>query len=109
PLYLFGLTCPRHSLARKLHSFPTRRSSDLEVLTPDSSRFWSADSYRAGVSPPSFDKQFVRDYLETLDWNKQAPGPKLPPEIIARTGDKYREALARLTAGGSIEIGRAHV
>ena len=73
-----------------------------EVLTPDSSRFWPADSYRAGVSPPSFDKQFVRDYLETLDWNKQAPGPKLPPEIIARTGDKYREALARLTAGGSI-------
>src|SRR5204863_263880 len=51
-----------------------------EVLTPDSSRFWPADSYRAGVSPPSFDKQFVRDYLETLDWNKQAPGPKLPPE-----------------------------
>ena len=73
-----------------------------EVLTPDSSRFWPADSYRAGVSPPSFDKQFVRDYLETLDWNKQAPGPKLPPEIIARTSDKYREALARLTAGGSI-------
>src|SRR6202165_5766127 len=69
-----------------------------EVLTPDSSRFWPADSYRAGVSPPSFDKQFVRDYLETLDWNKQAPGPKLPPEIIARTSDKYREALARLTA-----------
>src|SRR5438105_438798 len=68
-----------------------------EVLTPDSSRFWPADSYRAGVSPPSFDKQFVRDYLETLDWNKQAPGPKLPPEIIARTSDKYREALARLT------------
>ena len=68
-----------------------------EVLTPDSSRFWPADSYRAGVSPPSFDKQFVRDYLETLDWNKRAPGPKLPPEIIARTSDKYREALARLT------------
>jgi phosphoribosylaminoimidazole-succinocarboxamide synthase len=69
-----------------------------EVLTPDSSRFWPADSYRAGVSPPSFDKQFVRDYLETLDWNKQAPGPRLPPEIIARTSDKYREALARLTS-----------
>ena len=68
-----------------------------EVLTPDSSRFWPADSYREGVSPPSFDKQFVRDYLETLDWNKQAPGPKLPAEIIARTSDKYREALARLT------------
>jgi phosphoribosylaminoimidazole-succinocarboxamide synthase len=68
-----------------------------EALTPDSSRFWPADSYRAGVSPPSFDKQFVRDYLETLDWNKQAPGPKLPAEIIARTSDKYRQALARLT------------
>jgi phosphoribosylaminoimidazole-succinocarboxamide synthase len=69
-----------------------------EVLTPDSSRFWPADTYRSGASPPSFDKQFVRDYLETLDWNKRAPGPRLPPEIIARTSDKYREALARLTA-----------
>jgi phosphoribosylaminoimidazole-succinocarboxamide synthase len=68
-----------------------------EVLTPDSSRFWPADTYRPGVSPPSFDKQFVRDYLETLDWNKQTPGPKLPPDVIARTSDKYREALARLT------------
>jgi phosphoribosylaminoimidazole-succinocarboxamide synthase len=68
-----------------------------EVLTPDSSRFWPADSYRAGLSPPSFDKQFVRDYLETLDWNKQAPGPRLPPDIIRRTSEKYREALARLT------------
>jgi phosphoribosylaminoimidazole-succinocarboxamide synthase len=68
-----------------------------EVLTPDSSRFWPADTYRVGVSPPSFDKQFVRDYLETLDWNKKAPGPKLPQEVIARTSDKYREALARLT------------
>jgi phosphoribosylaminoimidazole-succinocarboxamide synthase len=67
-----------------------------EVLTPDSSRFWPADTYRVGVSPPSFDKQFVRDYLETLDWNKQAPGPRLPPDVIARTSDKYREALARL-------------
>ncbi len=69
-----------------------------EVLTPDSSRFWPADTYRVGTSPPSFDKQFVRDYLETLDWNKQAPGPKLPAEIIAATADKYREALARLTS-----------
>jgi phosphoribosylaminoimidazole-succinocarboxamide synthase len=69
-----------------------------EVLTPDSSRFWPADTYREGASPPSFDKQFVRDYLETLDWDKRAPGPKLPPEVIARTSDKYREALARLTA-----------
>jgi phosphoribosylaminoimidazole-succinocarboxamide synthase len=68
-----------------------------EVLTPDSSRFWPADSYRAGVSPLSFDKQFVRDYLETLDWNKKAPGPKLPQQVIARTSDKYREALTRLT------------
>jgi phosphoribosylaminoimidazole-succinocarboxamide synthase len=69
-----------------------------EVLTPDSSRFWPADTYRAGVSPPSFDKQFVRDYLETLDWDKRAPGPKLPPDVIARTSAKYREALERLTA-----------
>ena len=64
-----------------------------EVLTPDSSRFWPADTYREGISPPSFDKQFVRDYLETLDWNKQAPAPKLPPEIIAKTSAKYLEAL----------------
>jgi phosphoribosylaminoimidazole-succinocarboxamide synthase len=69
-----------------------------EVLTPDSSRFWPADTYRVGTSPPSFDKQYVRDYLETLDWNKRAPGPPLPPQVIARTADKYREALARLTA-----------
>ena len=68
-----------------------------EVLTPDSSRFWPADTYSPGTSPPSFDKQFVRDYLETLDWNKAPPAPKLPPEIIARTSEKYREALARLT------------
>jgi phosphoribosylaminoimidazole-succinocarboxamide synthase len=69
-----------------------------EVVTPDSSRFWPADTYKAGISPPSFDKQFVRDYLETLDWNKKAPAPKLPPEIVAKTSDKYREALARLTS-----------
>ena len=68
-----------------------------EVLTPDCSRFWPAEGYVEGVSPPSFDKQFVRDYLETLDWNKRAPGPRLPPEIVARTSDKYREAFARLT------------
>jgi phosphoribosylaminoimidazole-succinocarboxamide synthase len=68
-----------------------------EVLTPDSSRFWPADQYRAGISPPSFDKQFVRDYLETLDWNKTAPGPELPDEIIAKTAEKYREAEHRLT------------
>jgi len=70
-----------------------------EVLTPDSSRFWPADTYRVGTSPPSFDKQFVRDYLETLDWNKKAPGPNLPPNIIARTSEKYREALQQLTGG----------
>jgi phosphoribosylaminoimidazole-succinocarboxamide synthase len=68
-----------------------------EVLTPDSSRFWPADQYRPGISPPSFDKQFVRDYLETLDWDKRAPGPTLPQEIIDRTAAKYREAEARLT------------
>jgi phosphoribosylaminoimidazole-succinocarboxamide synthase len=68
-----------------------------EALTPDSSRFWPADTWRVGTSPPSFDKQFVRDYLETLDWNKRAPGPRLPADIIARTSDNYREALRRLT------------
>jgi phosphoribosylaminoimidazole-succinocarboxamide synthase len=69
-----------------------------EALTPDSSRFWPMDTYAPGSSPPSFDKQFVRDYLETLDWNKTAPGPKLPAEIIRRTAEKYEEALRRLTA-----------
>jgi phosphoribosylaminoimidazole-succinocarboxamide synthase len=68
-----------------------------EVLTPDSSRFWPADKYKVGVSPPSFDKQIVRDYLETLDWNKQAPGPRLPQEIIDKTAASYQEALTRLT------------
>jgi phosphoribosylaminoimidazole-succinocarboxamide synthase len=68
-----------------------------EALTPDSSRFWPADQYREGSSPPSFDKQFVRDYLETLAWNKSAPGPRLPTRIIESTSEKYREALARLT------------
>ncbi|MDH5473402.1 MAG: phosphoribosylaminoimidazolesuccinocarboxamide synthase [Gammaproteobacteria bacterium] len=68
-----------------------------EVLTPDSSRFWPADQYKPGSSPMSFDKQFVRDYLETLDWNKTAPGPALPDEIINKTAEKYREALERLT------------
>ncbi|WP_151445493.1 phosphoribosylaminoimidazolesuccinocarboxamide synthase [Lacisediminimonas profundi] len=69
-----------------------------EVLTADSSRFWPADSYQPGISPPSFDKQFVRDYLETVtSWNKSAPAPTLPPEVIAKTGEKYREALERLT------------
>ena len=68
-----------------------------EVLTPDSSRFWDAEGYRPGISPPSFDKQIVRDYLETLDWNKKAPGPALPDEIVERTGARYREAQRRLT------------
>jgi phosphoribosylaminoimidazole-succinocarboxamide synthase len=68
-----------------------------ECLTPDSSRFWPADRYVVGQSPPSFDKQFVRDYLETLDWNKTSPGPKLPAEIIDKTAAKYREAFERLT------------
>jgi phosphoribosylaminoimidazole-succinocarboxamide synthase len=69
-----------------------------EALTPDSSRFWPADTYKAGSSPPSFDKQYIRDYLETLDWNKQAPGPKLPRVVIERTRTKYAEALERLTS-----------
>jgi len=68
-----------------------------EALTADSSRFWPADSYRVGISPPSFDKQYVRDYLETLDWDKTPPAPKLPAEVIAKTSEKYREALERLT------------
>jgi phosphoribosylaminoimidazole-succinocarboxamide synthase len=69
-----------------------------EVLTPDSSRFWPASSYRPGGSPPSFDKQFVRDYLETLDWDKTPPGPELPQEVINKTAEKYREAETRLTS-----------
>ncbi len=68
-----------------------------EALTPDSSRFWPIEEYRTGISPPSFDKQFVRDYLETLDWNKKAPAPELPAEIIAKTAEKYREAERKLT------------
>jgi phosphoribosylaminoimidazole-succinocarboxamide synthase len=73
-----------------------------EALTPDSSRFWPADSYRVGISPPSFDKQFVRDYLETLDWNKRAPGPKLPPEVIQRTAANYEAALRRITGPATV-------
>ena len=68
-----------------------------ELFTPDSSRFWLADSWRTGISPPSFDKQFVRDYLETLDWDKTAPGPELPAEIVTQTTDRYTEAYERLT------------
>jgi phosphoribosylaminoimidazole-succinocarboxamide synthase len=69
-----------------------------EALTPDSSRFWPVDTYSPGSSPPSFDKQFVRDYLETLDWDKTPPAPHLPVDVIRKTSEKYREALRRLTA-----------
>jgi phosphoribosylaminoimidazole-succinocarboxamide synthase len=72
-----------------------------EALTPDSSRFWPRDQYRPGQGQPSFDKQYVRDYLETLDWNKQPPAPSLPPEVVERTRAKYEESLARLTDGAS--------
>jgi phosphoribosylaminoimidazole-succinocarboxamide synthase len=82
--------------------FGVDKAGDLflidEVLTPDSSRFWPVASYKPGISPPSFDKQFVRDYLESLHWNKKPPAPHLPPEILARTSDNYREALKLLTA-----------
>jgi len=77
--------------------FGTDRNGELilidEILTPDSSRFWPVDAYQVGQSPPSFDKQYVRDYLETLDWNKTDPGPRLPEEVIQRTGEKYREVM----------------
>jgi phosphoribosylaminoimidazole-succinocarboxamide synthase len=79
-----------------LDSTGTLRLMD-EVLTADSSRFWPTEQYRVGVSPPSFDKQFVRDWLEAQAWNKTAPAPDLPPEIVAKTAAKYREALVRLT------------
>jgi phosphoribosylaminoimidazole-succinocarboxamide synthase len=68
-----------------------------EVLTPDSSRFWPADQYEVGKNPPSYDKQYVRDWLTASGWNKQPPGPELPAEVVARTAEKYREALRRLT------------
>ena len=68
-----------------------------EALTPDSSRFWPADQYAPGANPPSFDKQYVRDWLESINWNKKPPAPDLPAEVAARTGEKYREALSRLT------------
>ena len=68
-----------------------------EIMTPDSSRFWPADQYRTGISPPSFDKQFVRDWLETQPWNKKHPAPKLPADVLAKTSEKYREALRLLT------------
>ena len=71
-----------------------------ECMTPDSSRFWPKDSYKAGGPQPSFDKQFLRDYLETLDWNKTAPAPPLPEEIVRKTAEKYMEALVKLTGKG---------
>ncbi len=99
--------CAEYALARGIIIADTKFEFGLdddgrlhlidEVLTPDSSRFWPADQYRPGSSPPSFDKQFVRDYLETLDWDKTPPGPMLPQEIIDRTAAKYREAEERLT------------
>ena len=70
-----------------------------EVLTPDSSRFWSIEEYKVGISPPSFDKQYLRDYLETLDWDKTAPGPELPEDVIANTTEKYRSAYRKITQG----------
>jgi phosphoribosylaminoimidazole-succinocarboxamide synthase len=76
-----------------------------EALTPDSSRFWPADQYRVGMSPPSFDKQFVRDWLESQKWNKQPPAPQLPADVLARTTEKYAEALRMLTGRTLAEIG----
>ena len=104
-LYAFAAA---HARARNIiiadtkFEFGTDKAGDLilidEVLTPDSSRFWPMASYKPGISPPSFDKQFVRDYLESLHWNKKPPAPHLPPDIIARTSDNYRNALELLTA-----------
>jgi len=104
-LYRFAAA---HALARGIiiadtkFEFGTDQHGELvlidEALTPDSSRFWPADSYAPGTSPPSYDKQFVRDYLETLGWDKRPPGPWIPAEVCARTIAKYREALARLTS-----------
>ena len=98
----------KHALARGLIIADTKFEFGLdaggnltlidEILTPDSSRFWPADAHQPGENPPSFDKQFVRDYLETLPWDKTAPAPELPAEIIARTAAKYAEAERRLTA-----------
>jgi len=100
--------CAEHALQRGIiiadtkFEFGLDESGNLvlidEILTPDSSRFWPASSYTPGVSPASFDKQFVRDYLETLDWDKTPPGPLLPDEVIEKTAAKYREAQACLTA-----------
>ena len=95
--------CAEYALARGIIIADTKmefgldKSGDLilidELLTPDSSRFWPATSYEVGISPPSFDKQFVRDYLETLDWDKTDPGPNIPEDTLAKTTEKYQEAL----------------
>ena len=74
-----------------------------EVLTPDSSRFWPQDRYNPGIPQPSFDKQFLRDYLEGVRWNKQPPAPKLPEEIINKTAQKYEQALKRLTVADAVK------
>jgi phosphoribosylaminoimidazole-succinocarboxamide synthase len=104
-LYVFAAAHARSRniiIADTKFEFGTDKAGNLilidEVLTPDSSRFWPMGSYKPGISPPSFDKQFVRDYLESLHWNKKPPAPHLPPEIIARTSDNYRNALQLLTA-----------
>ena len=76
-----------------------------EVLTPDSSRFWPADTWQPGTSPPSFDKQYVRDWLEAQKWNKQPPAPRLPADVLARTAEKYIEALRMLTGRTLAELG----
>jgi phosphoribosylaminoimidazole-succinocarboxamide synthase len=96
-----------HARARRIiiadtkFEFGVDKAGDLvlidEALTPDSSRFWPMSSYKPGISPPSFDKQFVRDYLESLHWNKKPPAPHLPPDVVARTSENYREALRLLT------------
>ena len=78
-----------------------------EVLTPDSSRFWPVASYKPGISPPSFDKQFVRDYLESLHWNKKPPAPHLPPDVLARTSENYREG-AQIADGLSVRAATRH-
>ncbi|TAN06234.1 MAG: phosphoribosylaminoimidazolesuccinocarboxamide synthase [Rhodanobacteraceae bacterium] len=102
-IYRFAATYARERsilIADTKFEFGTDAAGKLyvmdEMLTPDSSRFWPAEQYRTGISPPSYDKQFVRDYLETLDWNKRAPGPKLPREVITGTAAKYAEALKKL-------------
>ena len=106
-LEIYGYAA-EHARARNIiiadtkFEFGTDKAGNLflidEVLTPDSSRFWPVASYKPGISPPSFDKQFVRDYLESLHWNKSPPAPHLPPDILKRTSDNYREALRLLTA-----------